>query len=74
MDKLRRLLSATDLSELSRFTAQRAAMLAQEIEAKLELVHVLQQSALDEIRELFEDRSIILQENIRLQTRNNFHC
>jgi nucleotide-binding universal stress UspA family protein len=53
-NSLRTLLVATDLSAPSRHTAQRAAMLAQQIGARLELVHVLEQSALDELRELFK--------------------
>ena len=66
---LRTLLAATDLSAPSRHTAQRAAMLAKQIGARLELVHVLQQSALDELRELFKKDGEALQENIRSQTK-----
>lgn len=68
-NRLRTLLAATDLSAPSRHTAQRAAMLAQQIGARLELVHVLQQSALDELRELFKKDGEALQENIRSQTK-----
>ena len=40
------LLAATDISALSRFTAQRAAMLAEQIGAKLEFVHALDKESL----------------------------
>lgn len=68
-NNLRTLLAATDLSVPSRHTAQRAAMLAKESGAKLELVHVLQQNALDELREIFKKDGEALQENIRSQTK-----
>lgn len=68
-NSLRTLLVATDLSAPSRHTAQRAAMLAQQIGARLELVHVLEQNALDELRELFKKNGETLQENIRSQTK-----
>ena len=68
-NNLRTLLAATDLSKPSRHTVQRAAMLAKESGAKLELVHVLQQSALNELQELFKKDGEVLQENIRLQTK-----
>ena len=68
-NNLRTLLAATDLSVPSRHTAQRAAMLAKESGAKLELVHVLQQNALNELREIFKKDGEALQENIRSQTK-----
>jgi nucleotide-binding universal stress UspA family protein len=68
-NNLRTLLAATDLSAPSRHTVQRAAMLAKESGAKLELVHVLQQNALNELRELFKKDGEALQENIRSQTK-----
>ena len=73
MKNLHTLLAATDLSAPSHFTAQRAAMLAKELGAKLELVHVLQQNALDEMRELFKKDGEALQENIRLQTKKELY-
>ncbi len=73
MKNLHTLLAATDLSAPSHFTAQRAAMLARELGAKLELVHVLQQNALDEMRELFKKDGEALQENIRLQTKKELY-
>ena len=68
-NNLRTLLAATDLSAPSRHTAQRAAMLAQQIRANLELVNVLQQNTLDELLKLFKKDDEALQENIRLQTK-----
>lgn len=68
-NNLRTLLAATDLSAPSRHTVQRAVMLAKESGAKLELVHVLQQNVLNELRELFKKDGEALQENIRSQTK-----
>ena len=51
--KLRTLLAATDLSAASSRSALRAAMLANQIGAQLELVHVLLKSALDELQQLY---------------------
>ena len=68
-NNLRTLLAATDLSVPSRHTVQRAAMLAKESGAKLELLHVLQQNVLSELRELFKKDGEVLQENIRSQTK-----
>jgi nucleotide-binding universal stress UspA family protein len=63
------LLAATDLSAPSRHTAQRAAILAQQIGAKLELVHVLDKRELDELQRLLGEDGEVLKERIRSQTR-----
>jgi nucleotide-binding universal stress UspA family protein len=66
---LHTLLAATDLSAPSRHTAQRAAILAQQIGAKLELVHVLDKRELDELQRLLGEDGEVLKERIRSQTR-----
>lgn len=61
------LLAATDFSAPSRHAAQRAAMLAKEGATGLELVHVLETRALDELRRLFGAGGEELQARIRAQ-------
>jgi len=51
MTPLRTLLAATDLSAPARHAVMRAALLAQSSGARLELLHVLQGSALDQLRQ-----------------------
>jgi len=63
------LLAATDISAPSRFTAQRAAMLSEQIGAKLEFVHALDKSELDELQRLLGEDGEVLKERIRSQTR-----
>lgn len=60
------LLAATDLSSSSRYTTQRAVMLAQQIGAQLELVHVIEKRELEELQRLLGET---LKENIRSQTK-----
>ena len=67
MNHLNTLLAATDLSASSRHAAQRAAMLARQTGARLELVHVLHKSALDELQRLFGEEAEALQGRIRAQ-------
>ena len=69
MNSLQTLLVATDLSAPSRHAAQRAAMLAQQAGARLELVHVLERGALDELRRLFDDDGEAAQRRVREQAR-----
>ena len=66
---LHTLLAATDISAPSRITAQRAAMLAEQIGAKLEFVHVLDKRELDELQRLLGEDGEVLKERIRSQTR-----
>ena len=65
MTSLHTLLAATDLSAPSRHAAQRAALLAKQAGARLELVHLLETSALDELRRLFGADGDALQARIR---------
>jgi nucleotide-binding universal stress UspA family protein len=60
------LLTATDLSPSSRYTTQRAVMLAQQTGAQLELVHVIEKRELEELQRLLGET---LKENIRSQTK-----
>ena len=69
MTTLHTLLAATDLSPPSRHAAMRAALLAKQTGARLELVHVLEKSALDELRRLFGGLGHEMQERIRSQAR-----
>lgn len=69
MKPLTRILAATDLSAPARHTAQRAALLARDIGARLELAHVLEQGALDELRRRFGADGESLRERIRSQAR-----
>ena len=59
------LLTATDLSPSSRNTVQRAAMLAVQISAQLELVHVIEKRELEELQRLLGET---LKENIQSKT------
>ena len=65
MNRLQTLLAATNLSAPSRHAAQRAAMLARQTGARLELVDVLRKSALDELQRLFGEEGEALQGRIR---------
>lgn len=69
MTRLHTLLAATDLSAPSRHAALRAAMLARETGARLELLHVLESSALSELQQLFGEDGAALQERLRAQAR-----
>lgn len=69
MNSQQTLLVATDLSAPSRHAAQRAAMLAQQAGARLELAHVLERGALDELRRLFDDDGEAAQGRVREQAR-----
>ena len=71
MNDLHTLLSATDLSSPSRYTAHRAAMLARQIGAKLELVHALDKNELDKLLRLLTEKGEELQERIRSQARGS---
>lgn len=69
MNRLHTLLAATDLSAPSRHAALRAAMLARETGARLEILHVLESSALDEVQRMFGDDGAALRERLRTQAR-----
>ena len=60
-------LAATDLSAPARHAAQRAAMLARQTGGQLELVHVLEISALTELKRLFDQSGDAMQERVRQQ-------
>ena len=68
---LHTLLAATDFSASSRHTAQRAAILAQQIGAKLELVHVLDKNKLNELLRFLGDKGKLWQERIRSQAQES---
>ena len=66
---LHTLLATTDLSAASSRSSLRAAMLAKQVGAQLELVHVLEKSALDELQQLYGQDYEVIQKNIRTQAR-----
>ena len=68
-DSLHTLLATTDLSAASSRSTLRAAMLAKQVGAQLDLVHVLEKSALDELQQLYGQDYEVIQNNIRSQTR-----
>ncbi|MDR0481226.1 MAG: universal stress protein, partial [Gallionellaceae bacterium] len=53
MSKIKKLLAATDFSDNAQQAATRAAMLASASDAKLELLHVMSSSSLDDLRQFF---------------------
>jgi len=67
MKSLTRILAATDLSAPARHAAERAAMLARQTGGKLELVHVLEKSALTELKRLFDQTGDVMHESVRQQ-------
>ena len=67
---LQTLVAATNISSPSP-TAQRAAMLAQQIGAKLELVHVLDRNELNELLRLLGEKGKLWQERIHSQARES---
>lgn len=69
MNSLHTLLAATDLSAPSRHATLRAAILAQESGAHLELLHVLESSALGAMQRLFGEHGESLRERLRTQAR-----
>lgn len=60
-------LAATDLSAPAHHAAERAAMLARQTGGKLDLVHVLEKSALTELKRLFGQAGDAMQERVRQQ-------
>jgi nucleotide-binding universal stress UspA family protein len=66
---LHTLLAATDLSVSSHSVALRAAMMAQRIGAKLELIHVLDKKELNELQRLLGKNGKTVKEHVRSQTR-----
>jgi nucleotide-binding universal stress UspA family protein len=67
MKRLRTLLAATDFSAPSRHAVQRAALLAHDSSARLEILHVLETKTLDELRRILGADGQVLQERIRSQ-------
>ncbi len=70
MIKLNRLLVATDLSDPARHAAVRAAMIARETGASLDLVHVASLSPLEKLRRLVAEIPVELEQRILDSTRN----
>lgn len=70
MIKLNRLVVATDLSDPARHAAVRAAMIARETGASLDLVHVASLSPLEKLRRLVAEIPVELEQRILDSTRN----
>ncbi|MFZ5484767.1 MAG: universal stress protein [Pseudomonadota bacterium] len=66
----RHLLALTDFSAPARHAAERAASLAAELGARLDLLHVLETGALEELKRLFADEPDGLDERLRQQARD----
>ncbi len=64
MLRLQRLLVATDLSEPARYAADRAAALANEVEATLELLYVVPKPPIDRLRWLVSETPSKLQQRV----------
>lgn len=69
MTALRTLLAATDLSAPSRHAAQRAALLAREAGARLELLHVVEAGALEQLRHLLGQQAAPVAERLLAEAR-----
>ncbi|MFV0665639.1 universal stress protein [Denitromonas sp.] len=65
MTRLHTVLATTDLSAPARHAAQRAALLASETGARLELLHVLEKTTLDELQAVFVDQDAAVSQRIR---------
>lgn len=70
MSPLHTLLAATDLSSPSRTAAARAAMIARDTQARLELLHVIESRGLPQLRDLFGEASNALTERLESDIRN----
>ena len=66
-NSISKLLNATDLTDTSSHSTRRAAMLAQQVGAQLELLYVLQKKALDELQVLIGQDNGKLYDSIRTQ-------
>ena len=66
--KIDRLLAATDLSAPANHAVERAAMIARESGAALDLLHVISFGPLEKLRKLMQDTSAAMQQRI-LETR-----
>ncbi len=69
MTTLRTLLAATDLSAPSRHAAQRAALLARDAGARLELLHVVEAGALEQLRHLLGQQAAPVAERLLAEAR-----
>ncbi|MCB1938518.1 MAG: universal stress protein, partial [Rhodocyclaceae bacterium] len=65
MPHLNTVLATTDLSAPARHAAQRAALLANQTGARLELLHVLEKTALEALQATFFDQDAAVAERVR---------
>jgi len=64
MTRIQRLLAATDLSAPARHAAERAALVARELGASLELLHVISAAPVDRLRRLLAEASADLESQV----------
>jgi nucleotide-binding universal stress UspA family protein len=64
MTRIQRLLAATDLSAPARHAAERAALVARELGASLELLHVISVAPVDRLRRLLAEASADLESQV----------
>lgn len=69
MTPFKRLLAATDLSAPARHAAERAALLAHELGASLDLLHVLNPAPIEKLRQLVADMPAELEQRVLDATR-----
>ena len=65
MTRIERLLAATDLSAPARHAAERAALVARQLRARLELVHVISTSPVARLRRLMQAAPADLEQQVR---------
>jgi nucleotide-binding universal stress UspA family protein len=71
MTDIHRLLAATDLSAPARHAAERAAILARELGARLDLLHVISASPVDRLRRLLAEAPADLEARLLGDARND---
>ena len=64
MTRIQRLLAATDLSAPARHAAERAALVARDLGASLELLHVISVAPVDRLRRLLAEASVDLEAQV----------
>jgi nucleotide-binding universal stress UspA family protein len=67
------ILAATDLSAPARHAAERAVILAAELGDQVDLLHVLEISALDELRRVFASEAADIDQRLRDQARRDLY-
>jgi nucleotide-binding universal stress UspA family protein len=74
MNRIQRLLAATDLSAPARHAAERAALIARELGAALDLLHVISVAPVDRLRRLLAEASTDLEAQIAADALTEVKC